>query len=546
MSDQTPIRIVIVGGGAGAISAATRARRLGENASIIVLEKGSEINSANRSGSDARGEAVKNEESSASQSAAVLETRFNIDVRLRNELLQIFPSQHEVELRDLDKNTTSVLAYDKLILSQEAQRFRPQIKGIDQPHVFTLQTIADHQAVKSYILQHGCQSVAIIGGGRIGLAAAETFRLLGLRVSIVEAAPQVFAPFDRDLAEVLHAELRRNQVDLHLSAQVRKVEASAVLLEDQPSVPADVVLVAADGRPDCDIPKKAGLAVGKQGLSVNVFMQTSQPEIYAVGEMAETENRISHQPQRLTSGGPASRQGRLAANHIFGRATPYPGNLGTVVCKVFDFTASVTGLSTQALRDFGYSPLWVTVHPPDMTLRVAFEPGSGKLLGGQAVGRQGIDQRIDVLSLALHAEMTIFDLEHAELGYAPAYSSAKDPVNLAGFVGSNMLRGDLKIIHPEDLHPARNEFQVVDVRSPAEFLAGHLHSAENIPIDALRKRASKLNKHRAVLVYSSAGYRGYLAYRILHQLGFSALNLDGGFKVVTEGGFKGLQTIYDH
>jgi rhodanese-related sulfurtransferase len=292
----------------------------------------------------------------------------------------------------------------------------------------------------------------------------------------------------------------------------------------------------------------ADLAVGKQGVLVDSHMDTSDEDIYAIGDMVETEHRIRQHPSVVTLGGPANRQGRLAADDIAGRLVHYRGNVGTVICQVFDLTVGLVGLSISELRSSGHDPLWVTIHPPDhavyypnsypMTIKAAFEKNSGRILGVQAVGRSGVDKRIDVLATAMQAGMTVFDLEHLELGYAPPYSSAKDPVNMVGFVASNVMRGDCQILHAEDIMESLSKWQVVDVRSPEEFSTGHLARAINIPLDTLRDKISTIDKLIPVLVYCYVGYRGYLAYRILSQNGFHVANLDGGFKAVVEGGFK--------
>lgn len=308
------------------------------------------------------------------------------------------------------------------------------------------------------------------------------------------------------------------------------------------------MIVAVGVRARSAVAEAADLHVGKSGVSVNLFMQTSDPDIYAVGDMVETENQVSHQARVLALGGPANRQGRIAADHILDEATPYRGNVGTFICQVFRLSAAITGLSVKALREIGFSPLWITVHPLDhagyyplassMTLRVAFEPRTGRLLGAQAVGSTGVDKRIDVLSTALQAQMSIFDLEHLELAYAPQYGSAKDPVNMAAFVGADLLRGQVETVHIQEVPSLLKGWQIIDVRSPDEFGRGHLPLAQNIPINSLRCQLSILRKDRPVLVYCHVGYRGYLAYRILSQSGFTVANLDGGMKLAVDSGFS--------
>ncbi|KAL3455567.1 hypothetical protein BJX64DRAFT_297459 [Aspergillus heterothallicus] len=491
-----PLRIIIVGGVAGGVSAATRARRLAEDASITVLEKGSFVSYANCGFPYALGGGIQSDKSLALQTEAGLEARFNIVIRLQSELVEINPQRHEINVHGLQSSEFDRLSYDKLILAQRAESVRP--------------------ALREFILQRSCKRAAIIGGGFIGLGAAENLHKLGLDVSMIERSSHVFPPFDADLAMIIHKELERQNVHLYTNEQATNIQDNQssvrILLSGGRLISADVVVV--------------GVGV-TSGVSVNL-------------------------PAPLALGGPAHRQGRIAADHIFGGSTPYRGNVGTFICQIFDLSAAITGLSVRGLTNLGFRPLWVTVHSPDhagyypssspMTLRVVFKPGSGRLLDAQAVGAKGVDKQIDVLSMALQAGMSVFDLEHAELGYAPPYGSAKDPVNMAGFVGSNLLRGLVEVVHPEKVSSLLPNWQVIDVRSPEEFARGHLPSARNIPFDKLRENIYSLQKESPVLVYCWVGYRGYLAYRILSQAGFKAANLDGGFKSVVQSDFGNLAT----
>ena len=554
MKDQT--KIVIVGGVAGGMSAATRSRRLDENASITVFERGPYVSYANCGIPYALGGEIEDDDSLLLQSPEALKSRFNIDVYTRSEALDIDRTNRLIYVRNGDNETVTKVLYDKLILSQGAQPWRPSMEGIDLPHVFSLQTVPDLKRIKDFLGEKRSNNICIIGGGFIGLETAEQLRNRGDNVTILEYMPHVFPPIDLDIAESLHSEVRKHGVKLQLNARVRRIEATHVILEDGSQVEAEMVLVLAGVRARTELARKAGLLVGKAGVTVNEFMQTSDLDIYAVGDMVETENRIAHSPMVLALGGPANRQGRLAADHIFGKDVRYRGNVGTSVCRVFDLTVACVGLSVSALRARGQNPLWVTVHSPHhagyypganpITLRVIFERGTGLLLGCQAVGRSGVDKRIDVVSTAIQARLTIFDLEHLELAYAPPYGSAKDPVNMAGFVGSNLLRGDYELIHPEDMvamlqdKMAAQNMQIIDVRSPEEFARGHIPRAVNIPISALRHRIRALDQAKSVVVYCFVGYRGYLAYRILKQRGFSVVNLDGGFKSVVDGHFETL------
>jgi NADPH-dependent 2,4-dienoyl-CoA reductase/sulfur reductase-like enzyme/rhodanese-related sulfurtransferase len=558
MPSKVPMKIVIVGGVAGGMSAATRARRLDESSSITVFEKGSYVSYANCGIPYALGGVIKDDAALILQTPKGFKERFNIDVHENTEVLAINRESQMVDVCATGSKIVEQFPYDKLILSQGAEPFRPPIEGIDLPNVFTLQTIPDLQKIKAYLAEHGGGRIAIIGGGFIGLEVADALHSLGLEISIIEAAPHVFPPLDADMAEPLHTEIQRNNVNLLLNANIKRIEEAGIntpgriVLADGPPVLADLVLVLVGVRARTALAEKAGLKVGKRGVSVNSYMQTSDPDIYAVGDMIESEHRIAGRALELALAGPANRQGRLAADNIFGRQIPYRGNVGTSVCKVFDLTVASVGLSVEMLRRVGHDPLWVTVHPPDhagyypgahpMTLKVAFEKETGRLLGAQAIGIASVDKRIDVLATAMQAGMTIFDLEHLELAYAPPYGSAKDPVNMAGFVGSNLIRGDVYIVHAEDLKLGHDNSQIVDVRSPAEYSRGHIPSAVNLNLNTLRDTAKTLDKTRPVVVYCQVGYRGYLGYRILKQMGFDVVNLDGGYKSILEGGFKALQT----
>ncbi|KAF7718744.1 Uncharacterized protein PECH_004274 [Penicillium ucsense] len=549
-----PLSIIIVGGVAGGMSAATRARRLDENASITVLERGSFVSYANCGVPYALGGVIDSDKNLVLQTEASLEARFNIDIRLLSELVEVDPQTRRVNIHDLESDNFYKMSYDKLILAQGAQSVIPAIPGMGLAPILTLQTIPDLQKIREFISNNSCKRAAIIGGGFIGLEAAENIRKLGLDVSMVESSSHVFPPFDDDLASIIHRELESHQVHLLTNQKVTEIledrSSVKIQLSGGETLSADVVIVAVGVRARAQIAETAGLRVGRSGVTVNLFMQTSDPDIYAVGDMVEVENRISHQATSLALGGPANRQGRIAADHIFGNPTPYRGNVGTCVCQIFNLTAATTGFSVQRLENLGFRPLWVTVHPPDhasyypsaspITLRVAFEPGTGRLLGAQAVGEKGVDKRIDVLSIALQANMSIFDLEHVELGYAPPYGSAKDPINMAGFVGSNLLRGLVEIVHPKAASHLTASWQVIDVRSPDEFSRGHIPCARNIPLDQVRQNIQHLRKECPVLVYCWVGYRGYIAYRILRQAGFKVANLDGGFKSIVQGGFADL------
>ncbi|KAK1831162.1 hypothetical protein QBC39DRAFT_351918 [Podospora conica] len=437
-------------------------------------------------------------------------------------------------------------------MSMGAKSRRLEVEGADGENVFHLATVGDLDAVKGFISKQGAKRACVIGGGFIGVEAAENLRILGLEVTVVDINKHILPPVDMDVATLAHTEMTRNGVRLILGAKAKKIEKTRVLLEDGGEIQAELVLTMPGVVARTDLAKKAGLEVGKTGVSVNAQMQTSDPDIYAVGDMVETEHRIAGMPRVVALAGPANRQGRLAADDICGLKVAYRGNVGTAACKVFDITVAITGLSVGALRRLGKNPLWVSAHPPShagyypgaqpIYLKIAFEKKTGLLLGAQAVGKDGADKRIDVLATAIQGNMTVFDLEHLELCYAPPYGSAKDAVNMVGFIAGNVLREDVKVVHSEDLDEVDlDSMQVVDVRSPAEFSRGHLKGAVNINLNTLRDKTSALDKSRPVLAYCQVGYRGYVATRILEQDGFNVVNLDGGYKTVAETGLVRLQ-----
>jgi NADPH-dependent 2,4-dienoyl-CoA reductase/sulfur reductase-like enzyme/rhodanese-related sulfurtransferase len=567
---KMPLRVVIVGGVAGGMSAATRLRRLDETAMITVFEKGLYVSCATSGLPYCLGGVIKDDSALTLQTAESFKALFNIDVYVNTEVVDIDRKGRVVTVQPLGGGEgSSQFFYDKLILSQGAEPFRPSIEGSDLHHVFTFQTIPDLRTIRHFMLEHEVRHVAIVGGGFIGLETAEALNHIDREVTIIEYMPQVFPPIDEDMVGFLHTEIRRHDVRLLLNTRISRIEPGRVVLSDGNLVLADIVILSAGTRANTRLAREAGLKIGKTGVTVNSHMQTSDLDIYAVGDMVETYHRVAkvpsllslrgvyavgdkvetyHRvevPSQLALRGPANRQGRLAADHICGKSAHYRGNVGTSVCKIFDLTVASTGLSVKALRAMNQEPLWVTIHPPDhschypgvnsMTLKVIFEKGTGRLLGAQAIGSSGIDKRIDVLSTALQARMRIFDLEHLELSYAPPYSSAKDAVNVAGFVGGNVLRGDVHIIHTENLEIEMSGAQIVDVRPPEEFNSGHVRGAVNLPIDTLRENVSTLEKGRRLIVYCQVGYRGYLAYRILKQKGFDVVNLDGGYKLLVNG-----------
>lgn len=583
-------RIIIIGGVAGGMSCATRLRRLNEHARITVFEKGPYVSYANCGIPYALGGVIADRDKLLLQTPESFKARFNVDVFVNTEVTTIDRDKKVVKVRKVPGEVgkdwlkgegvvTGVsgdgedegeqrrgdsamvgkggvgefreVAYDKVVMSMGAKSRRLDVEGAEGDNVFHMATVEDLDAVKGFISKQRVKRACVIGGGFIGVETAENLRMLGLEVAVVDINQHILPPVDMDIAAFAHTEMRKNGVRLVLGARVRKIETTRALLEDGGEIQAELVLTMPGIVARTELAKKAGLEVGKTGVSVNAQMQTSDPDIYAVGDMVETEHRIAGMPRVVALAGPANRQGRLAADHICGLKVAYRGNVGTAACKVFDTTVAITGLSVSALRRLGKDPLWVSAHPPShagyypgaqpIYLKIAFDKDTGLLLGAQAVGKDGADKRIDVLATAIQGSMTVFDLEHLELCYAPPYGSAKDAVNMVGFIAGNVLRGDVKVAHSEDLDEADlDSMQAVDVRSPAEFSRGHLKGAININVNTLRDKTSMLDKSRPVLSYCQVGYRGYVATRILEQAGFNAVNLDGGYKTVVETGLTRL------
>ncbi len=539
-------RIVIVGGVAGGASAAARARRLSESAEIIMLERGEHVSFANCGLPYHIGGVIEDRQRLLVQTPEALRRRFRIDVRTRTEAIRINRGRQSVTARDLQTGAESEIEYDALILSPGAAPLRPPLPGIDSNKVFTLRNIADMDAIKRVVDGERPAHSVVIGGGYIGLEMAEALRERGVGVTLVELSPQVMAPADLEMAAPLHQQLELHGVDLRLETSVTgfdEVDGQLqVRLNQGEPVACGLAILAIGVRPEVTLAREAGLAIGERGgIAVDETMRTDDPNIYAVGDAVEVIDFVAGGNTLIPLAGPANRQGRIAADNIFGRASTYKKTQGTAICKVFDLAIGMTGMSEKSLKRAGRPYEKVYVHPGShagyypgasaITLKLIFEPETGKILGAQAVGADGVDKRIDVLAVAIRAGLTVYDLEELELSYAPPYGSAKDPVNYAGFAAANVLRGDTALCHSEDVqHPGPNQF-LLDVRTPVEFAAGAIPGAVNVPLDDLRERLAELPRDKELLVYCQAGLRGYLAGRILDHHGFNNRNLSGGYKL---------------
>ncbi len=543
------MKLLVVGGVAGGASAATRARRLSEDAHIVLFERGPDVSFANCGLPYYVGGVIGERKKLLVTTPELLRTRFRLDVRTRTAVEAVDRTAKTVRVRDLASGREYEEPYDKLILATGAAPVRPTVPGIDLPGVFTLRSLDDADRIKERV-DRGVKQVVLLGGGFISLELAENFVRRGVSTTVVERNEQILSPFDREMTTPIVQELAGKGVTLLLGQSAEGVAATAeglaVCLTSGQRLPAQLVVFGVGVRAENKLAVDAGLGVGPRGgVRVDEHLQTSDPDIYAVGDAIEVTDVVSGGPTQVPLAGPANRQGRIAADNIFGRTSRYRGTQGTSIVGVFDRTAAMTGASEKALRRGNEAFRKVYVHPTHhagyypgaeaMTLKLLFDPTTGRVLGAQAVGGAGVDKRIDVLAVAIQAGMTVFDLEEMELAYAPQYGAAKDPVNMAGFVAGGLLRGDHPQIDVEAVlaTPLAERPLLLDVRTPQEFAAGHIPGAVNIPVDDLRTRLPELPRDREIAAYCLVGQRGYLATCILSQAGISAVNVGGGYKTYT-------------
>lgn len=541
------MKVVVVGGVAGGASAAARLRRNDENCEIILFEKGEYISFANCGLPYYIGEVIKEKEKLLVQTPQAMKKRFNIDVRIFSEVISINPDKKAVEVFDSRNNRRYTESYDKLVLSPGAAPIRPDIEGIDAPNVFTLRNIPDTYAIKEYVDNKKPQSVVVVGGGYIGLEIAENLRERGILVSLVEMANQVMGPVDYEMAAIVQSYLENKGISLFLGDGLKALhhstEHSQVELESGYRIQTDMVVLGIGVRPEVSLARGANLELGDRGgIKVDSMLKTSNPDIYAVGDAVEVIDYVNGKPALIPLAGPANKQGRIAANNICGAHEEYEGTQGTSVLKVFDMTVASTGNNEKLLKRFKipyeksytHSASHASYYPDSsiISMKLLFSPADGKVLGAQAVGFDGVEKRIDVLATAMRAGMTVYDLEKLELSYAPPYSSAKDPVNMAGYTASNVLKGDCKLIHWDEIAKMDTGKSVLmDVRTPAEFSLGTIEGAVNIPLDEMRGRLEEFPKDKEIIIFCQVGLRGYLACRILMQKGYSNVrNLSGGYR----------------
>lgn len=541
------MKVVIIGGVAGGATAAARIRRLDETAEILVFERSGYISYANCGLPYYIGDVITDPEALTLQTPESFFSRFRVTMKVRHEVTAIHPERNTVSVTNLETGEEFEESYDKLLLSPGAKPTQPKLPGTGISKLFTLRTVEDTFRIKEYINQKQPKSVVLAGGGFIGLELAENLRELGMDVTIVQRPKQLMNPFDADMAAFIHNEMRSHGVRLALGHTVEGFEEKEgkvqVLLKDETPLQADMVILAIGVTPDTWLAKNAGLKLGiKDSIVVNDRMETSVPNIYAVGDAVQVKHYVTGLDALISLAGPANKQGRIAADNICGGDSQYQGSQGSSVIKVFDMTAASTGVNETNARKAGLDVDKVILSPMShagyypggkvMTMKVVFEKETYRLLGAQIVGYEGVDKRIDVLATAIHAGMKATELKDLDLAYAPPYSSAKDPVNMAGFIIDNISRKELKQFHLEDIKnlPLDGSVTLLDARTKGEYLQGHVNGFINIPVDELRERMQEIEKDKPVYVICQSGLRSYIATRILTGSGYDAYNFSGGFR----------------
>jgi NADPH-dependent 2,4-dienoyl-CoA reductase/sulfur reductase-like enzyme/rhodanese-related sulfurtransferase len=558
-------KILIVGGVAGGASAAARARRLSEDAEIIMFERGSFVSFANCGLPYHIGGDIKDRSKLLLQTPESFLARFNVDVRVMNEVISIDRHNKQITVKNLLDNSEYTESYDFLLLSPGAGPIVPPIPGIDNPLTHSLRNIPDMDRIIQTIQMNKPEHATVVGGGFIGLEMMEAFHQLGIKTTLIEMADQVMTPVDREMAGFAHAEIREKGIDLKLGVALQAIEyvpnehiASIgsgedtehqhiegelnLTLSNGESLTTDILIMAIGVRPETKLAKQAGLQIGELGgIYTNEMMQTSDPNIYAVGDAVEEKDFVTGAQTLVPLAGPANRQGRMAADNMLGRSETYQGTQGTAICKIFDLAVASTGKNEKQLKRDGVDFEKVYVHTAShasyypgaeiVSFKMLFDPKTGKIFGAQAVGKDGVDKRIDVMAVAQRAGMTVEQLQHLELTYAPPYGSAKDVINQAAFVANNIIKGDATPIHFDEMDSLTDEQVLLDVRNPGELEnVGFIKDALNIPVDQLRHRMDELPKDKEIVIYCQVGLRGNVAYRQLVNNGFKARNLIGGYR----------------
>ena len=531
------MRIVIIGGVAGGMSAATRMRRLDANAEIIVIEKSGHVSYANCGLPYYVGGVIEEEDALLLQTPASLHARFRLDVRIASEVESINPSAKTILVKNELSGESYELSYDKLVMSPGASPVVPPIPGIER--AMTLRTVEDVEKIFNRVSQKPANAV-VIGGGFIGVEIAENLIHKGIKTTVVEAAPQLLAPLDPEMATLVAKEMAKNQVELHLGASAQEITESTVVLSNGVVLPAEMIILAIGVRPDIKLAKEAGLTIGTRGgIDVDDFNRTSDPDIYAVGDVAEKTDAIDGSSTLVPLANLANRHGRVVADHIAGRTTRPVKTIGTAIVKVFDLMIAATGWNEKRLSASGRAFKVIHTHPnshagyypgaKQMALKMIFDAKTGEILGAQGVGIEGVDKRIDVIATAIRGGITAPELADLELAYAPPFGSAKDPINMLGYIAENMMSGLLETAQWSQIDEFEDRgFQLVDVRTSSEYAAGSIPGAMSMPVDEIRNRVAELT-NKDVLVNCQVGQRGHTATMLLKELGFNAVNLDGGY-----------------
>ncbi|EHI5141840.1 FAD-dependent oxidoreductase [Vibrio alginolyticus] len=560
-------KIVIIGGVAGGASAAARARRLSEDAEIIMFERGPFVSFANCGLPYHIGGDIQERSKLLLQTPESFLARFNVDVRVMNEVVSINRQDKTVTVNNLLDGSEYQESYDFLLLSPGAGPVVPPIPGIDNPLTHSLRNIPDMDRIIKTIETNKVEHATVVGGGFIGLEMMEAFHQLGIKTTLVEMADQVMTPVDREMAGFAHAEIREKGIDLKLGVALESVKfvpnehvASfdsgesekhqhlegelELTLNNGERLTTDILIMAIGVRPETKLAKEAGLEIGALGgIYINEYMQTSDPSIYAVGDAVEEKDFVTGEQTLVPLAGPANRQGRMAADNMLGRQETYQGTQGTAICKIFDLAVASTGKNEKQLKreNIAYEKVYVhtashaSYYPGAETVsfKMLFDPVTGKILGAQAVGKDGVDKRIDVMAVAQRAGMTVEQLQHLELTYAPPYGSAKDVINQAAFVANNIIKGDAIAIHYDEMDSLTEDQLLLDVRNPGELESvGYLEGAINIPVDQLRRRMHELPEDKEIVIYCQVGLRGNVAYRQLVNNGYKARNLIGGYRTL--------------
>ena len=541
------MKVVIVGGVAGGASAAARLRRLDEEAQIIMFERGEYISFANCGLPYYVSGVIPKRSSLLVQTPKTMKSRFNIDVRTMSEVMGIFPEVKEVEVKNLTSGETYRESYDYVVLTPGAAPIIPDIPGVKLPNVFTIRNVPDSDMVKGYVDVQQPASAVVVGAGFIGLEMAEGLHACGVEVHVVEAADQVMGPLDREMAAIVHQYMRKQGIKLHLHSQAAAIEgtgkAESIRLADGTAIPTQMVVLGIGVRPETSLARQAGLALGSTGgILVDEYLRTSDPFIYAAGDAIQVRDFVTGRDALVPMASPANRQGRMIADNICGRAMKYNGAQGTGIVKIMDLVCAVTGANAKILKRMNMDFKSCIIHPfphatyypggTQMTLKLLFTPDTGKVLGAQIVGYEGVDKRIDVVATAIRAGMTVFGLQELELAYAPPFSSAKDPVDMAAYAAGNIINGDVEAVDWLDIAELQQKgVMLLDVRTEREVEKNPIEGAVNIPLDELRDRLDEIPQDTLVAASCHVGLRSYVATRIIRQHGKNVRNISGGYKL---------------